>query len=879
MAVAVGDMAFRTSRDSNPFRQGELQRGTYDFRYDSGNYRRADSGVSGVSAASSSYHSPENASDHDSYCSVAEGYLSQGPEIIPRRTPDGLVADAGFGRQGGGVPLLHAHLPPLPSSSRSWRTSEESSFRTASTMREMTSPGSGSAGPGTPPVHPPRGTSAGVRPGGHAGGQSDFLDADPYARIKSLEANRFTQFGQQGRRRAKKPSMWKRLIFRGSSNWNKNEPEDVRRGTIQQAGLSPGVAGGVNIDSLPEHLAMMSLSSMKAQRYTQKYGQSQRGGGNLRGGMRSEYYDHEPLVESSQERWRSAAEGAARNEVEMHLDEFLKASVESFAPLRPAARSPPIGWYNNRAFSPRETRSSSPKSSESHVHVSLTTWDPAQKEAKPAIQDLMNTTPDHLMFSSFPTEETREEQAMPPKLMTSAPQGIDFFNMMGSDGSMSEEAGPSWRAEDSQRSIVVNIEVRESHEEVPQGSSGDETARGVQLARPPSHSHSIFSDSDSSSTGSSTPRALPPVTTGAPSNQAAVTGTWGLPQDLEAAPRPAGSNLPAVKHVQRGMFREPSTLGITSGDHIPFSIDSEYSQDTDPHILKPVTFQDKELFGEQPQAAGNATKSVDKSGLPIPSESIERFVNIPSMFTTETGFEDGHNSEQTAEESDRESSEASYGRKLQGNDRPSFEGTDADASKVTYQEIFEGVNKVLDNVAGIGVAGKEHREDKLTDLDSYGHTSGPTGKPHLSQKSRRLQAMSRAYQGASLWQEPLRAGIQTRGVPLEDSEATVSGDEYEEDRDDSAATKNTSDTSGQSAMTNFQGPSEPEVPRLKMDENFVPQLPAYCEDRMWTLAEVKRLSGVWMKDLRASDPPGPLCDFLELGWIFQKAITNSRHLQ
>jgi len=88
-----------------------------------------------------------------------------------------------------------------------------------------------------------------------------------------------------------------------------------------------------------------------------------------------------------------------------------------------------------------------------------------------------------------------------------------------------------------------------------------------------------------------------------------------------------------------------------------------------------------------------------------------------------------------------------------------------------------------------------------------------------------------------------------------------------------------SDTSTESAHTGYGGQQVPEGPRLKAEGSFRLHLPAYTEGRIWSLSEVKRLSGVWMKDLKASDDPGPLCEFLELGWIFQKAIMNSRRLE
>lgn len=61
--------------------------------------------------------------------------------------------------------------------------------------------------------------------------------------------------------------------------------------------------------------------------------------------------------------------------------------------------------------------------------------------------------------------------------------------------------------------------------------------------------------------------------------------------------------------------------------------------------------------------------------------------------------------------------------------------------------------------------------------------------------------------------------------------------------------------------------NEPEI--VKLDER----------ERLITTDELKRLSGIWKRDRERSEDYSPMCDMLQLGWVFKKAMDLSDILQ
>jgi len=806
---------------------------------------------------------------------------------------------------------------------------------------------------------------------------------------------------------------------------------------------------------------MMSASSLQAQKYAQKHADSphtgmkstreQLGGSpNITAGsgltsVKTEYYDPEAFVEGS-----PTSDTGPGNEVERHLDEFMKASTESFAPFHQPVAQHPADSHDIKAFSPRSACNASPGASGSPVPVSTTTWDPMHSTSPHSIHDLMKTTPDHLMFAAFLPQTPPKEVSPSPDLMASTPKGIDFFQKVGPEVDKRHnqgEVGPSCSEEPPlPLSIVINIEVRELSGELSPGRGPEEapdmsSMGGVDTPRAPTPID--FSDSESS-TGSPAAHAQVPISRGTsrpplqkPQQNDQAEGNISTPAPVNADAGP-----------KRGTFAKPKQMDVSTSDRIPFSIDSQYSQDVNPPVLSAVTFQDRELFGQStPEASagggdepgsgsatGTSPKASKMAGSSAPADSAKEYVNVPSLFTTAklkfgndevserndsqnfdedeqqsarggdwdthktasrrlpefndqhasehgdlldsdlddrheseldhrqqspfgshhmsdcsdqrvsdhddkhasdfgdgdvfkfgkqraSDFDDRHisdfHSQQTHDYSDRQGSEfgdrhvSDYSNQHAaefenqqaspvGNERLSaYSGRqesvfshrresnfeyrrESEFDALTYSEGDDG--QMLEPMAALPRAGRPHGGQLGAGLDSYGQDSDwhPVRKPHLSQKSRRFQAMSRSQQ----WQELTRT--QSGAARLEGLELCVSGDDYqgdyegmayEGDAGDYRFQKHSSDTSALSTATTYQGLGDWEVPRLKSNPNFVPRLPAYSEDRVWTLSEVKRLSGMWMKDVRASDHPGAMCEFLELGWIFQKAILNSRQLQ
>jgi len=205
MAVAEpgADAAFYRQRNTNPFRKGDPRKAC-DFYFESRSYPMPDSATS---ATSSLYQSVAGSSEFsNSYCSMADGYNSQGPEIMPR-AQDGLAAGRPSGPPRRAIPSLASNLPPRPSTTSSKSGSSRQELGTISDM--------GGYSPQLAQYSTTSVQSAPPAPGGRAG-DVNRIDTCGRTPVVDFQAWQFSQYGAPGRksRKAKKESLWKKLMFR-----------------------------------------------------------------------------------------------------------------------------------------------------------------------------------------------------------------------------------------------------------------------------------------------------------------------------------------------------------------------------------------------------------------------------------------------------------------------------------------------------------------------------------------------------------------------------------------------------------------------------------------------------------------------------------------